>query len=101
MPAVSVSDRETRLVLVETGEELASLPTDRMLKSLAFSPDGTRLAAASEPGYFHLWDLRRLRERLVEMNLDWPGPPLPSGHRVGKPPRVIVVSTGKKEPSDC
>jgi serine/threonine protein kinase len=90
--AFSVSDHATRLIVVETGEELATLPTGRMLNSLAFSPVGDRLLAACEPGYFQLWDLRHIREQLATMNLDWPGPPLPSRATLGKPIRVTVLT---------
>jgi WD40 repeat protein len=89
--AITVSEQATRLVLLETGEELGTLPTDRMLNSLAFSPAGDRLAAACEPGYFQLWDLHHLREQLAGMRLDWPGPPLSPRHAAGKPARVTVV----------
>jgi len=90
--AFSASDHETRLIVVETGEEFATLPTGRMLNSLAFSPTGDRLVAACEPGYFQLWDLRHLREQLAGMKLDWPGPPLPSGSTTTKPVRVTVLT---------
>jgi WD40 repeat protein len=75
--ALSVSDYEIRLMVVETGEELATLPTGHLLNGLAFSPGGDRLAAILEPGYFELWNLRQLRQELAAMNLDWPGAPLP------------------------
>ncbi|MCI0536529.1 MAG: protein kinase [Verrucomicrobiales bacterium] len=75
--AFNVADSETRLMVVETGEELATLPTGRLLNSLAFSPGGNRLAVVLEPGYFQLWNLRQLRQELAALNLDWPGTPLP------------------------
>ena len=89
--AFSVSDHATRLIVVETGEEFATLPTGRMLNSLTFSPSGDRLVAACEPGYFQVWDLRHLREQLASMNLDWPGPPLPPRPPTRKPIRVTVL----------
>jgi WD40 repeat protein len=96
--AFSVSDHATRLIVVETGEEFATLPTGRMLNSLAFSPSGDRLVAACEPGYFQVWDLRHLRGQLVSMNLDWPGPPLPPKAGPGKPIRVTVLSRAASPP---
>ena len=99
--AFSVSDHETRLIVVETGEEFATLPTGRMLNSLAFSPAGDRLVAACEPGYFQLWDLRHLREQLAGMKLDWPGPPLPSGSTTTKPVRVTVISKASPPPGSA
>ena len=90
--AVSVSENEMLLIAVETGEELAALPMDRMLTSLVFSPDGNRLAAASEPGYFRVWDLHRLHDELALLNLNWPGPALPPRLTPTKPLHVTVIS---------
>jgi WD40 repeat protein len=89
--AASVSDQSTRLTLVETGEELGTLPTDRMVNSLAFNPGGDCLVAACEPGYFQFWNLRYLRAQLAGMKLDWPGPPLPAQSAARNPTRVTVV----------
>jgi WD40 repeat protein len=96
--AFSVSDHATRLIVVETGEEFATLPTGRMLNSLAFSAAGDRLLAACEPGYFQLWDLRHIREQLATMNLNWPGPPFPAGAVARKPVRISVVSPASSPP---
>ncbi len=89
--AVSVADREVRMVVVETGDELASLPTGRLLTSLAFSPGGDRLAVVLQPGCFELWNLRQLREELAAMSLDWPALPLPPSPRAGKALRLAVL----------
>ena len=99
--ALNVSDREIRLTVVETGEELATLPTSRMLTSLAFSPGGDRLAVVLEPGYFQLWNLRQLREELAAMNLDWPSPPLPGGPTATKLSRVTVISEPSLPPESA
>jgi WD40 repeat protein len=89
--ALSVSDRKILLIVVETGEELATLPTGRLLNALAFSPGGDRLAAVLEPGYFQLWNLRQLREELATMNLDWPDAPLPPDRSATGKIRITVV----------
>src|SRR5678815_5954455 len=95
--AFSASDHEIRLVVVQTGEELATLPSSRLLTCLAFSPDGDQLATVSEPGYFQLWNLRKLREELAAINLDWPDIPLPPDRNAtGK--LHITVSLGASEP---
>jgi WD40 repeat protein len=91
LAAVSVTDGEIRLVVVETGEQLATLPTSRMLNWLAFSPGGGRLAAVFEPGFFQLWNLRLLREELAAMNLDWPAAPLPPEQNIRRKLRLTVV----------
>jgi WD40 repeat protein len=94
--ALSVSDHEVRLMLVETGEELATLPTRRMLNWLTFSPGGDRLAMVFEPGYFELWNLRRLRKELAAMNLDWPDTPLPPERSAIEKIRITVVADASK-----
>jgi hypothetical protein len=40
-------------------------------------PDGTRLAVATQHNLIALWDLRRLREELTALGLDWDMPPYP------------------------
>ena len=94
--ALNVSDREIRLTMVETGEELATLPTDRLLTTLAFSPGGDRLVAVLEPGYFQLWNLRQLRKDLAAMNLDWPDVPLPPDRSATGKLRITVVLESSK-----
>jgi len=44
---------------------------------LAFSPSGTQLAVATEAHVIQLWDLRKLRQQLAELGLDWDQPPYP------------------------
>jgi WD40 repeat protein len=64
---------EVRLIETATGRELATLaaPAPRPIRWLCFRPDGEQLAVACEKGVVELWDLRRIRERLAEMGLDW------------------------------
>jgi WD40 repeat protein len=61
-----------------TLEELATLtpPETYTTTDLAFSPDGALLAQiTNHAGVVHVWDLRRIRERLGTMGLDWDLPP--------------------------
>jgi WD40 repeat protein/serine/threonine protein kinase len=96
--ALSVSDGEIRLMVVETGEELATLPGGRLLTCLAFSHGGDRLAAVFEPGYFQLWNLRQLRQELAVMNLDWPGAPLaPGPSATGQISITVVLDASKPD----
>jgi tetratricopeptide (TPR) repeat protein len=45
---------------------------------LGFTPDGTRLVVTSHyANAVHVWDLRAIRMRLKEMNLDWDWPEFP------------------------
>jgi WD40 repeat protein len=42
--------------------------------ALCFSLDASRLAVGSVDGTIFVWDLRRIREQLARMGLDWAGP---------------------------
>ncbi len=58
---VDVNDREPRLTIeLYEGERIASL---------AFSPDGCRLAAGMRGGAIHLWDLARLSAELETLGI--------------------------------
>jgi serine/threonine protein kinase/WD40 repeat protein len=54
---------------------------------IGFHPDGGQLLTATAGGEVHVWDLRRIREQLREIGLDWdPGGDLPAaGRHVGPP----------------
>jgi Flp pilus assembly protein TadD len=54
----------------ETGKQLVSLDGGNQIMSLAFHPDGTRLAAADFGNeIWHLWDL------VAGTKVEWPAPP--------------------------
>jgi WD40 repeat protein len=75
-----ISDLYTvRLFDLRTWQPLGVLqpPGNKRMTGLAFSPDGTRLAAAGDNARLRVWDLHRIRQRLVEFDLDWDLPPLP------------------------
>jgi tetratricopeptide (TPR) repeat protein len=80
---LAVSRTMTEILLLDPRDlrELARLQSREpmILCSIRFSPDGGLLVAGTSAGYFHVWDLRRIRARLVEMHLDWDldlfGPP--------------------------
>jgi len=94
--ALSVSDYEIRLIVVETGAELATLPTGHLLTWVAFSPGGDRLATVFEPGYFQLWNLRQLRKELAGMNLNWPDTALsPDRSVTGQTGITVVLDTSR------
>jgi WD40 repeat protein len=71
--AIAHSLREVRLIETATGRELATLsaPEPHPISWLCFRPDGEQLAVACGDRVLQLWDLRRIRERLAEMGLDW------------------------------
>jgi serine/threonine protein kinase/tetratricopeptide (TPR) repeat protein/WD40 repeat protein len=64
-----------------TGRQLAQLedPNLDVAEPPAFSPDGTRLITLTNGKVkgIHVWDLRRMRRALKEMDLDWDSPEYP------------------------
>jgi WD40 repeat protein len=69
-----------RLVDPDTGREVTTLDpgtgSSTGFVCLAISPDGTQVAAGRDH-MIHLWDLRRIREQLAALGLDWEFPPYP------------------------
>ena len=63
-----------------TGRELARLTTLQPVTPtpLVFSPDGTKLIARTNQKTALVWDLRRIRDQLAPMGLDWDAPPYPT-----------------------
>ena len=87
-----------RLVDPDTGREVATLETGTGSSAsffcLAFNPDGTKLAAGRDH-IIHLWDLRRIREQLAALGLDWNSPHFPPpGQRQALGPVVLISPTG-------
>jgi serine/threonine protein kinase/WD40 repeat protein/tetratricopeptide (TPR) repeat protein len=76
MAAVGYTPRLIRLIDAESGRELATLaaPVPEQLRSLCFTPDGSRLLAGTANGVIQLWDVRRIREQLRAIGLDWDPP---------------------------
>jgi eukaryotic-like serine/threonine-protein kinase len=74
--AVYHRNHRTHLIDARRGRVLATLDLDRH-ESLCFSPDGGSLVMAAPDGQLKILDLRRIRQQLAEMNLDWDLPPLP------------------------
>jgi serine/threonine protein kinase/WD40 repeat protein len=63
-----------RLVELATGRELARIEDPEKFHGCAvFTPDGTRLVVTAKDG-LRVWDLRRIREELVKLGLDWDAP---------------------------
>jgi serine/threonine protein kinase/WD40 repeat protein len=64
-----------RLVEMASGRELARLEDpDQFAGCVRFTPDGTRLVAQASNG-LRVWDLRRIRQQLTELGLDWDAAP--------------------------
>jgi WD40 repeat protein len=82
MVAIATSPQLVGLFDTTNGEKLAVLESNEPLLVgwLAFSPDGTRLAASGGTQPAQVWDLGLIRKELAEMHLDWKSPPLYEGH---------------------
>jgi serine/threonine protein kinase/WD40 repeat protein/Flp pilus assembly protein TadD len=95
--AIAHSSRAIKLLDVESGSELATLaaPGAESLTSLCFTPDGGRLAAGTRTGVIQLWDLRRIRQQLREMGLDWDPPAQPSQSLGGGTTVQVAVDLGE------
>jgi WD40 repeat protein len=62
-----------------------------------FTPDGAQLVVASSySSAVHIWDLRLIRKRLSEMNLDWDGPALPDAAKANTKSLTIEVDLGER-----
>ncbi|HKI37161.1 MAG TPA: protein kinase [Gemmataceae bacterium] len=69
-----------RLLAPDAENEIARLPSPETgsISPNGFSPDGTLLlASGAESGALYVFDLRRIREQLAELDLDWDAPPYP------------------------
>ncbi len=74
---VAEQSRVLQLVETETGRKVARFESPDLcgVEFVTFSPDGSRLVVTTNgPGAVHVWDLRAIRRRLVEMGLDWDAP---------------------------
>jgi WD40 repeat protein len=88
-----------RLVDPGSGQAIATLDTGTgssdHFHCLAFSPDGSHLAAG-QGHIIHLWDLRRIRAGLAAIGLDWDRPayppPAPGAREAG--PLSVVIDAG-------
>jgi WD40 repeat protein/tetratricopeptide (TPR) repeat protein len=104
--ALGIAPDQVLLAEPATGRELARLTTLQPLTPtpLAFSPDGTKLVASTRQNIVLVWDLRRIREQLTPMELDWDAPPYPAASAASKapgplpPPLAVRVVGGVLEP---
>jgi WD40 repeat protein len=97
MVLVSMDPGPPRLFHAATAKELATLEAPRNYGGAGgarFSPDGTQLAVATGNHTIHVWDLRAIRRRLTELDLDWdlPSYPPPVAQDNAEPLRVEVSS---------
>jgi serine/threonine protein kinase/WD40 repeat protein/Tfp pilus assembly protein PilF len=88
-----------RLLDPKTGREYARLedPNQDRTIQFSFSPDSTKLVCATGDGHcLHIWDLRAMRRRLAEMELDWGMPSYPEPEaQVPKTIESVIVDKAK------
>jgi serine/threonine protein kinase/WD40 repeat protein/tetratricopeptide (TPR) repeat protein len=104
--AVGIAPDQILLAEAATGRELARLTTLQPVTPtpLTFSPDGTKLVATTRFGTALAWDLRRIREQLTPIGLDWDAPPYPTVNAASEasdpppPPRRVRVIGEVVEP---
>lgn len=88
------------LVNPESGRELARLedPCQDALGWITFSPDGTQLIGTTvQSSCARVWNLRKIRAGLRELELDWDAPdypPVSSAHRA-EPISIEVIGADK------
>jgi WD40 repeat protein/tetratricopeptide (TPR) repeat protein len=77
--ARTIAPDQVQLADAATGRELARLTTLQPItpSPVAFTPDGTKLVATTAQQTVLIWDLRRIREQLAPLGLDWDAPPFP------------------------
>jgi WD40 repeat protein len=100
--AVEDGNGVLRLIDINEGRTVARLedPNQARGRVLAFTPDGTRLIAASNDDQaIHVWDLRALRGRLTDLGLDWDAPPYPQAEPSGSVSNRLQVTVEVVGPS--
>ncbi len=97
MMALSVTPQQILLADPNDGHELARLTMPPMTSAwpAAFSHDGANFAVMTKQGAVYIWDLRRIRERLATMGLDWDAPPFPTESPPPAPRLVHVQVIGE------
>jgi hypothetical protein len=95
--ALELSPAVIHLVEVTGGRTLAKLldPNHDRATALCFTPDGTRLMVQDDRARaMHIWDLRAIRKKLADLDLDWDMPPYPEAE-VPLAIDSVIVDAGK------
>jgi serine/threonine protein kinase/WD40 repeat protein len=96
LAVLGLSNGIYRLVELATGRELARLEDpERNTGPAAFTPDGTKLVVAAKDG-LRVWDLRRIRQELAKLDLDWVAPAyLPVTEAATSPSLALKLNLGE------
>ena len=98
--AITLSASVVQLLDPATGRSFAKLtaPDPDRQSLVSFSPDNTQLVMSTGAAPVRVWDLRRIREQLQEIGLDWDLPPYPPAPPPGDIMPVNVVDLKGKAP---
>ena len=103
--ALEMAPAVIHLKEVATGRTVAKLedPHGDRATWQGFTPDGTQLVVvASYASAIHIWDLRAIRTRLKDMNLDWDWPEFPpaaTGDPAAEPVTIEVLPADRARPA--
>ncbi len=92
--ALEMAPAVLHLKEVATGRTVAKLedPCGDRAHWQGFTPDGTRLVVlAKYASAIHIWDLRAIRARLKDMNLDWDWPEFPPTRTGTEAPASLTI----------
>ncbi len=90
--ALGIAPDQVLLADAATGREIARLTTLQPVtpQPLAFSPDGTKLVATTRQKTALVWDMRRIRDQLARLGLDWDAPPYPTASAASDAPGPVL-----------
>jgi serine/threonine protein kinase/WD40 repeat protein len=100
--ALGTTPTEVTLVDGLTLKTLAILepPFQEQYWTAGFDPEGSRLFLTTRsPVAVRVWDLRRIREQLVPLGLDWPQPPFAPAGPATDPSPPVDVDLGELAPA--
>ncbi len=101
--AAALGRQVVKLVDAASLEELATfeVPEGERATEVLLSPDGTRLVIATDANRIRIWDLRRVRERLARMGMDWNAPSFPVEPPAARtpPPVRVEIDLGDATPA--
>ena len=102
--ALEMAPAVIHLKEVATGRTVAKLedPHGDRATWQGFTPDGTQLVVVARyASAIHIWDLRAIRTRLKDMNLDWDWPEFPpaaTGNLAAEPVTIEVLPRRASSP---
>jgi len=96
LAAISVGFNQIQLCETNGWTELATLrtPVDSRITHLDLSDDGDWLAAGSQDHTVTLWNLRKIRDGLHQLSIDWQAAPYPSRSPYQTASEILIHTGG-------